>query len=84
MQNHLLPKKSSYYENEYLCDPVYFDYRSSLLKAWIRIRIDTEHLLKQYSSITIYRLPTKKNKLSFCFPLQQTNESLPFGSKQTD
>ncbi len=33
-------------------------------------------MLKQQTLITIYRLPTKENKLSF--RLQETNRSLPF------
>jgi hypothetical protein len=39
------------------------------------------HLLKQQSSITFYRLPTKENKLSFSvciFRLQQTNGNCRF------
>jgi hypothetical protein len=46
-------------------------------------------LPKQQSSITVYRLPTNKNKLPFFrFRLRQTNGKLPFPfsicSKQTE
>ncbi len=37
------------------------------------------YLLKQQTSITVYRLPTNKNKLLISvFPLQQTNRSCSF------